>query len=110
MTDTQFDIAVIGGGPGGYVAAIRAAQLGLKPVVIERENLGSVGKAVELSVGEGKSSKKDLKIGVCGEHAGEALSIHFFNSLEIDYISCSPFRIPTAKLAAAQAEIIKDII
>ena len=70
----------------------------------------TVGKAVELSVGEGKSSKKDLKIGVCGEHAGEALSIHFFNSLEIDYISCSPFRIPTAKLAAAQAEIIKDII
>ena len=39
MTDTQFDIAVIGGGPGGYVAAIRAAQLGLKPVVIEREIL-----------------------------------------------------------------------
>ena len=70
----------------------------------------TVGKAVEISVSEGKNSKKDLKIGVCGEHAGEALSIHFFNSLEIDYISCSPFRIPTAKLAAAQAEIIKDII
>ena len=70
----------------------------------------TVGKAVEISVGEGKKSKKDLKIGVCGEHAGEALSIHFFNSLEIDYISCSPFRIPTAKLAAAQAEIIKGII
>ena len=42
MTDTQFDIVVIGGGPGGYVAAIRAAQLGLKPVVIERENLGGI--------------------------------------------------------------------
>jgi len=42
MTDTEFDIAVIGGGPGGYVAAIRAAQLGLKPVVIERENLGGI--------------------------------------------------------------------
>ena len=42
MTDTQFDIAVIGGGPGGYVAAIRAAQLGLKPVLIERENLGGI--------------------------------------------------------------------
>ncbi len=70
----------------------------------------TVGKAVEISVSEGKNSKKDLKIGVCGEHAGEALSIHFFNSLEIDYISCSPFRIPTAKLAAAQAEIIKGII
>ena len=42
MTETQFDIAVIGGGPGGYVSAIRAAQLGMKPVVIEREELGGV--------------------------------------------------------------------
>ena len=50
----------------------------------------------------------ELKIGVCGEHAGEAESIKFFNTLEIDYISCSPFRIPTAKLAAAQAQIIQS--
>ena len=67
----------------------------------------TVGKAVEISVNDGRQSNKNLKIGVCGEHAGEAESIHFFNSLAIDYISCSPFRIPTAKLAAAQAEIIK---
>ena len=57
---------------------------------------------------EGRQSNKNLKIGVCGEHAGEAESIHFFNTLAIDYISCSPYRIPTAKLAAAQAEIIKE--
>ena len=67
----------------------------------------TVGKAVEISVNEGRQSNKNLKIGVCGEHAGEAESIHFFNTLAIDYISCSPYRIPTAKLAAAQAEIIK---
>ena len=67
----------------------------------------TVGKAVEISVNEGRQSNKNLKIGVCGEHAGEAESIHFFNTLTIDYISCSPYRIPTAKLAAAQAEIIK---
>jgi len=67
----------------------------------------TVGKAVEISVNEGRQSNINLKIGVCGEHAGEAESIHFFNTLEIDYISCSPYRIPTAKLAAAQAEIIK---
>ena len=67
----------------------------------------TVGKAVEISVNDGRQSNKDLKIGVCGEHAGEADSIHFFNTLETDYISCSPYRIPTAKLAAAQAEIIK---
>ena len=68
----------------------------------------TVGKAVEISVNDGRHSNKDLKIGVCGEHAGEAESIHFFNTLEIDYISCSPFRIPTAKLADAQAEIIQS--
>jgi pyruvate,orthophosphate dikinase len=68
----------------------------------------TVGKAVEISVNDGRKSNKNLKIGVCGEHAGEAESIHFFNTLEIDYISCSPFRIPTAKLAAAQAEIIQS--
>ena len=68
----------------------------------------TVGKAVEISVNDGRKSNKNLKIGVCGEHAGEAESIHFFNTLEIDYISCSPFRIPTAKLAAAQTEIIQS--
>ena len=68
----------------------------------------SVGRVVKMSVDEGKKSNNELKIGVCGEHAGEAKSIKFFNTLEIDYISCSPFRIPTAKLAAAQAEIIQS--
>ena len=68
----------------------------------------TVGKAVEISVKDGRQSNKDLKIGVCGEHAGEAESIHFFNTLAIDYISCSPYRIPTAKLAAAQAQILNS--
>jgi len=66
----------------------------------------TVGKAVEISVNEGRQSNTNLKIGVCGEHAGEAESIYFFDSLAIDYISCSPYRIPTAKLAAAQAQIL----
>ena len=68
----------------------------------------TVGKAVEISVNEGRQSNKNLKIGVCGEHAGESESIHFFNTLAIDYISCSPYRIPTAKLAAAQAQILNS--
>ena len=67
----------------------------------------TVGKLVETSVLDGRKKNKDIKIGVCGEHAGEADSINFFNTLGIDYISCSPFRIPTARLAAAQAEITK---
>jgi pyruvate,orthophosphate dikinase len=70
-------------------------------------DVDTVGKLVEMSSSDGKKANKDLKIGVCGEHAGEANSIFFLNTLDIDYISCSPYRIPTARLAAAQAEINK---
>jgi pyruvate,orthophosphate dikinase len=70
-------------------------------------DVDTVGKLVEMSVQGGRKRNKDIKIGVCGEHAGEANSILFLNTLDIDYISCSPFRIPTARLAAAQAEIVK---
>jgi pyruvate,orthophosphate dikinase len=70
-------------------------------------DVDTVGKLVEMSSSDGKRANKDLKIGVCGEHAGEANSIFFLNTLDIDYISCSPYRIPTARLAAAQAEINK---
>ena len=65
----------------------------------------TVGKLVASSASDGKKINKDIKIGVCGEHAGDPKSIKFLNTLDIDYISCSPFRIPTARLAAAQAEI-----
>ena len=73
------------------------------PFVSIDEN--TVGKLVASSAADGKKINKDIKIGVCGEHAGDPKSIKFLNTLDIDYISCSPFRIPTAKLAAAQAEI-----
>ena len=64
-----------------------------------------VGRFVEMGVEEGRKTKPGLKIGVCGEHGGDPKSISFFNSIGLDYVSCSPFRVPVAKLAAAQAEI-----
>ena len=67
----------------------------------------SVGKLLEISSNKGKNANNTLKIGVCGEHAGDPSSIFYLNTLSIDYISCSPFRIPTAKLAAAQAQLNK---
>ena len=73
------------------------------PFITIDEN--TVGNLVASSVVAGKKVNKDIKIGVCGEHAGDPKSIKFLNTLDIDYISCSPFRIPTARLAAAQAEI-----
>ncbi|MFL2695035.1 MAG: pyruvate, phosphate dikinase [Candidatus Actinomarina sp.] len=67
----------------------------------------SVGQLVEISSNKGKKANNALKIGVCGEHAGDPSSIYYLNTLNIDYISCSPYRIPAAKLAAAQAQVNK---
>ena len=75
----------------------------IDPFITIDEN--TVGKLVSSSVTDGRNSNNKIKIGVCGEHAGDPKSITFFNSLDIDYISCSPYRIPTARLAAAQAQI-----
>ncbi|MCD4702555.1 MAG: pyruvate, phosphate dikinase [Candidatus Aegiribacteria sp.] len=68
-------------------------------------DIEGVGRFVEIGVIEGRKTRPDLKIGVCGEHGGDPKSICFFNSAGLDYVSCSPFRVPVAKLAAAQAEI-----
>jgi pyruvate,orthophosphate dikinase len=64
-----------------------------------------VGKLVEYAVLSGRSNKPDLKCGICGEHGGDPDSISFFNKIGLDYVSCSPFRVPIARLAAAQAAI-----
>lgn len=62
-----------------------------------------VGRLMEIAVSEGRKRRSDLKIGICGEHGGEPKSISFAHKIGLDYVSCSPFRIPIARLAAAQA-------
>ena len=64
-----------------------------------------VGKLVEHGIQGGRSKRPGLKCGICGEHGGDPDSIHFFNKIGIDYVSCSPFRVPIARLSAAQAAI-----
>ncbi|MDR0300859.1 MAG: pyruvate, phosphate dikinase [Treponema sp.] len=64
-----------------------------------------VGSLVELAIGEGRSVKPDIKMGVCGEHGGDPASIDFFYRAGLSYVSCSPFRVPLARLAGAQAVI-----
>lgn len=64
-----------------------------------------VGKLMKMAVELGRSQKPDLKIGICGEHGGEPASIEFCHKLGFDYVSCSPYRVPIARLAAAQAAI-----
>ncbi len=64
-----------------------------------------VGQLVETGVKLGRTRRPDLEIGVCGEHGGEPKSIEFFHKTEFDYVSCSPYRVPVARLAAAQAQL-----
>ncbi|MDP1623606.1 MAG: pyruvate, phosphate dikinase [Bacteroidales bacterium] len=64
-----------------------------------------VGLLMKMAVEKGRSTRKDLKIGICGEHGGEPASVEFCHSLGFNYVSCSPFRVPIARLAAAQAVI-----
>jgi pyruvate,orthophosphate dikinase len=64
-----------------------------------------VGRLVEIAAEEGRKTKPGLKLGVCGEHGGDPESIHFFHQTGLDYVSCSPFRIPIARLEAGRAAV-----
>jgi pyruvate,orthophosphate dikinase len=64
-----------------------------------------VGLLVEQAVKKGKAVRPHLEVGVCGEHGGDPASVAFFHRAGLDYVSCSPFRVPIARLAAAQAAL-----
>jgi len=63
---------------------------------------------VRMASKKGRMTKKDLKLGICGEHGGDPKSILFFHEIGLNYVSCSPFRVPVARLAAAQAALKDD--
>ena len=67
-----------------------------------------VGKLIKMAVELGRSTNPDIHMGICGEHGGEPSSVEFCHNVGLDYVSCSPFRIPIAKLAAAQAKVRAD--
>ncbi len=64
-----------------------------------------VGQLVKMAVEKGKEARPNIKLGVCGEHGGDPASVEFFHNTGLHYVSCSPFRVPTARLAAAQAQV-----
>ena len=66
-----------------------------------------VGQLVQIAVTKGRAARANLKLGICGEHGGDPASIHFFERVGLDYVSCSPYRVPVARLAAAQAALSK---
>ncbi len=78
--------------------------------ILERDPFASidvrgVGELVRIGVQRGRKARSDLKLGICGEHGGDAASVHFFHDVGLDYVSAGPYRIPVARLAAAQAAL-----
>ena len=69
----------------------------------------AVGKLIEIGVTGGRSTRPDLKVGICGEHGGDPASVEFCYKIGLNYVSCSPFRVPIARLAAAQAAIKEEM-
>jgi pyruvate,orthophosphate dikinase len=64
-----------------------------------------IGKLIRMAVEGGKKTRQNIKLGICGEHGGDPASIQFCHEVGLNYVSCSPFRVPIARLAAAQAAI-----
>ena len=81
----------------------------LKENPFQTIDVEGVGPLVKMAIEKGRLVKPDLEIGVCGEHGGDPKSIEFFNEVGLDYVSASPFRVPVARLAAAQARIKKNL-
>jgi pyruvate,orthophosphate dikinase len=71
-------------------------------------DVNGVGALIKMAASQGRATRKDIHLGVCGEHGGDPASIEFFQRVGLDYVSCSPFRVPLARLAAAQAAIHAD--
>jgi pyruvate,orthophosphate dikinase len=82
--------------------------LGILPddpfVSIDRDG---VGELVKIAADRGRNARRDIKLGICGEHGGDPASVAFCHEIALDYVSCSPFRVPIARLAAAQAALGK---
>jgi pyruvate, orthophosphate dikinase len=78
----------------------------LKDNPFQTLDVEGVGQLVRTAVEKGRATRPNLKLGICGEHGGDPASIHFFDAVGLDYVSCSPFRVPVARLAAAQAALV----
>jgi pyruvate, orthophosphate dikinase len=83
---------------------IELGVFGVSP--FESLDTQGVGQLVELATEAGKAANPDLEVGVCGEHGGDPASIHFFDAVGVDYVSCSPFRVPVARLEAGRAALL----
>ena len=88
----------------GFMAAYVAKEIFASDPFQKLDREG-VGELMKMAVSKGKATRPDLQIGICGEHGGEPTSVEFCHTIGLDYVSCSPFRLPVARLAAAQAAL-----
>ncbi len=89
---------------GKFLGAYQAKKILERDPFASLDTIG-VGQLVKMGVEKGRATRPDLKVGVCGEHGGDPSSIHFFAEAGLNYVSCSPYRVPVARLAAAQAAL-----
>lgn len=88
----------------------RYLEMGILSVSpFESIDVEGVGALVEMGVKSGRAARPGLSCGVCGEHGGDPASIHFFNSIGLDYVSCSPFRVPVARLESGRAAVLSGV-
>jgi pyruvate,orthophosphate dikinase len=92
---------------GSFLPAYQAAEI-IKQNPFASIDTGGVGQLMKIGVEKGRSTREDLKIGICGEHGGDPASVMFCHTIGLNYVSCSPFRVPIARMAAAQAGL-KDM-
>jgi pyruvate,orthophosphate dikinase len=104
---TQTTLGVSRDDAGKYMGAYIEAGIFAKDP-FETLDTAGVGQLVAMGVERGRKQRPGLKAGVCGEHGGDPQSIQFFERVGLDYVSCSPFRVPVARLAAAQAALRKE--
>ncbi|MBR8742482.1 pyruvate, phosphate dikinase [Nocardiopsis sp. MG754419] len=84
-----------------FSAYLEKGVFGVSP--FESLDVDGVGRLIRIAVDEGRAARPDITLGVCGEHGGDPASVHFFHDVGLDYVSCSPFRIPVARLEAGRA-------
>ena len=101
---TQTGLGMSRDDSGSFMGVYRNLEI-VKGNVFASIDQGGVGKLMQMAVSLGRQSRPGMKMGICGEHGGDPASVRFCHSIGLDYVSCSPYRVPTARIAAAQAAL-----
>ena len=101
---TQTGLGMSRDDSGSFMGVYRNLEI-VQGNVFASIDQGGVGKLMQMAVSLGRAARPGMKMGICGEHGGDPASVRFCHSIGLDYVSCSPYRVPTARIAAAQAAL-----